>query len=139
MNWSKQQLLKMKRNIHRAVVSLEDDTAAETPEIFPAWAAGCSYQVNDRLQFNGLLYKVLQDHTSQEDWTPDQAASLYAEIPRPGTGTHDDPIRYNGNMELQEGLYYTQAGQLYLCFRSSEIPVYNDLADLVGIYVQAAD
>ena len=139
MNWSKQQLLKMKRNIHLAVISLEDDTAAETPEIFPAWAAGQSYLAGDRLQFNGLLYKVLQDHTSQADWSPDQAASLYAEIPKPGAGTHDDPIWYNGNMELQEGLYYTQAGQLYLCFRSSGIPVYNDLADLVGIYVQVAD
>lgn len=29
---------------------------------------------------DGTLYKALQGHTSQEDWTPDVAVSLFAEI-----------------------------------------------------------
>lgn len=33
-----------------------------------------------RLNYNGTVYKALQSHTSQEDWFPDQAASLYAKV-----------------------------------------------------------
>ena len=41
-------------------------------------------------------------------------------------------------MELFEGLYYSQDGVTYLCIRSTGIPVYNNLADLVHIYVEVA-
>lgn len=138
MNWSKQQLLKMKRNLHLAAVSLDDETAAETPELFEAWASPADYAAGDRRQFGGRLWKCLQAHRSQADWTPDVSASLWTEIEKPGDGTHDNPIRYHNNMELTEGLYYTQLGVLYLCTRSTGVPVYNDLADLVGLYVEAA-
>ena len=52
------------------------------------------------------------------------------------SGTQDDPIPYNGNMALTEGLYYTQSGVTYLCNRSTGQPVYNALAELVGLYVE---
>ena len=48
----------------------------------------------------------------------------------------EDPIPYNGNMELTAGLYYSQDGVIYLCNRDTGIPVYNALADLVGNYVE---
>lgn len=137
--WSRQQLLKMKRNIHLAATSLPDETAAETPEIFAPWEIDHDYAVDDRFQYGGKLYKVRQAHRSQADWTPDITPSLYAEIAKPGTGTHDDPIHYNNNMELEAGLYYTQFDVLYICIRSSGIPVYNNLSDLVGLYVEVSE
>lgn len=139
MNWSKQQLLKIRRNIHLASESLDDSIAAETPEIFRPWSFPKSYLIGDRFSWNNELYKVLQNHTSSEEWTPDIATSLYTKIKKSGEGTHDNPIVYNGNMELIENLYYIQNEVLYLCFRSTEIPVYNSLADLVGIYVEIAE
>lgn len=138
MTWSKQQLLKMRRNIHLAATSLDDETAVETPEIFEAWAYPVEYAADKRVQFDGKLYKCRQAHTSQADWTPDVAASLWEEVSKPGDGTHNRPIAYNNNMELTEGLYYTHAGVLYLCIRSTGVAVYNNLADLVGLYVEAA-
>ena len=39
-------------------------------------------------------------------------------------------------MALTEGLYYTQGGVTYLCNRSTGQPVYNALAELVGLYVE---
>lgn len=38
----------------------------------------------------------------------------------------------------EAGLYYTQDGVTYLCTRDTGIAVYNDLSDLVGIYVEEA-
>jgi hypothetical protein len=53
-------------------------------------------------------------------------------------GTYEDPIPYDGNMEIFKGLYYKQNGVKYLCIRDSGIPLYNDLASLVDIYVEVA-
>ena len=39
-------------------------------------------------------------------------------------------------MELSEGLYYSQNGILYRCTQSTGQPVYNALAELVGLYVE---
>lgn len=63
-------------------------------------------------------------------------AALYAVIDVAHAGTQDDPIPYNGNMALQSGKYYTQNNILYLCNRSTGQPVYNALAELVGLYVE---
>lgn len=39
-------------------------------ELFPMWATGTAYAVDDRVQYNGKLYKCLQAHTAQADWNP---------------------------------------------------------------------
>ena len=54
-------------------------------------------------------------------------------------GTQEDPIPYSGNMELENGKYYSQDGVIYLCNRDTEIPVYQELKDLVGLYVTVAE
>ena len=137
MNWNKNQLLKMKRNIHLAVVSLPDTDAVETPELFPTWEVGHQYKIDDRFQWDGKLYKVRQAHTSQQNWVPDATPSLYAEVPKPGQGdTPDNPIPYSGNMALEAGKYYSQRGVVYICTRDTVNPVYADLAALVGHYVE---
>ena len=67
--------------IERAAQSLDDETSANTPEIFPAFDPdGHAYKTGDKISYGGKTYKVLQDHTSQPDWTPDVAPSLFAEI-----------------------------------------------------------
>ena len=123
--------------IEKGSASLSDGDALEAVELFPAWAVGASYEQGIRLRYGEKLYKVLQAHTSQADWTPDIATSLYAEVEKPGQGdTPDDPIPYGGNMELLEGKYYAQDGVTYICTRSTGVPVYNALRDLVGLYVE---
>lgn len=83
--WSKANLLKRKRNMHLASASLDDEAALETPELFPSWEAGRTCLAGERLRFGGELYRVLQDHTAQADWTPDAAPSLYVRVAEPGT------------------------------------------------------
>ena len=60
--------------------NLTDEEAVENVELFPAWAVGKEYATGDRIRHEGILYSVLQPHTSQADWTPDAAVSLYAKV-----------------------------------------------------------
>ena len=61
--------------------SLTDEKALDYVGYFNAWDPdGHNYAAGDRIQYDGKLYKVLQAHTSQSDWTPDVTASLFAQI-----------------------------------------------------------
>jgi len=84
------------------------------------------------------LWKVKQTHTSQAQYPPSiNTAALYEEVHKPGQGDDpSNPIPYDNNMELIEGKYYSQFDVVYICIRSTGAPVYNNLADLVGIYVE---
>lgn len=67
---------------------LTDEQAVTYKLLYPKWIGnGVSYVVGDRRQYDGALYKCLQAHTSQPDWTPTAAPSLWAKvlIPDPGT------------------------------------------------------
>ena len=61
--------------------SLDDADAAKVPALYDEWSGdGVEYKKGQRLRFQGLLVKVLQDHTSQPDWAPNAAPSLFAVI-----------------------------------------------------------
>lgn len=117
-------------------LTVDDNTALRMVEFYPEWATDTDYAAGFKVQRGGTLYKCLTAHMSQDDWTPDAAPSLWMQICETHAGTVDDPIPYSGNMELIEGLYYTQDGVSYPCIRSTGQPVYHALADLVGIYVE---
>ena len=124
--------------IETASQSLDDQTALEAICLHPEWKVGRAYPSGHKVQRISRLWKCRQEHTSQEDWAPEVAASLWEEICEAHTGTLEDPIPYNGNMELTEGLYYMQDGVIYLCSRSTGQAVYNPLSELVGLYVEVA-
>ena len=120
-------------------VERSDLDALAVKEIYPAWDSliGQTVNVDFKLTHDGKLYKVIQAPTVQSDWIPGVGTkSLYAVNDEGHAGTEDDPIPYDGNMELFEGLYYIQNGVTYRCTRNSEQPVYHALSDLVGLYVE---
>lgn len=122
-------------------VERSDLDALAVKDIYPAWDSliGQTVNVDFKLTHDGKLYKVIQAHTVQADWIPGIGTeSLYAVIDEGHAGTLDDPIPYDGNMELTEGLYYSQDGIVYLCTRSTGQPVYHALSELVGLYVEVA-
>lgn len=122
--------------------SLTDAEAITATCLHPKWSGnGVQYEAGKRLQYNGELYKVKDGmgHTSQADWSPDVAVSLFEKINETNAGTKADPIPYSGNMALENGKYYIEDGVVYLCNRDTGIAIYNRLADLVGIYVEVAE
>ena len=119
-------------------LTVDDNTALRMREFYPDWKTGHDYPVGFKLQRGGKLWRCVQAHTSQAGWEPENAASLWTEICETHDGTIDDPIPYSGNMELESGKYYLQDYVIYRCTRDTINPVYNALADLVGIYVEVA-
>ena len=117
-------------------LTVDDNTALRMTEFYPEWAADTEYTIGYKVQRNGKLWRVLQAHTSQTGWEPENAASLWTEICESHAGTLDDPIPYSGNMALESGKYYMQDGKVYRCTRDTGNPVYNALSELVGLYVE---
>lgn len=63
------------------LMSISDAVALKIPEVFPTWNGdGVEYKKDTKLTYNGVMYKVLQDHTSQSTWTPDAAPSLFTKV-----------------------------------------------------------
>lgn len=131
-------LEKLRSLIIKASASLSDTDALNGVELFAVWSGdSVDYAVGERVSYEGTLYKCRQTHTSQSIYTPDMIPALWEEVAEPGQGdTPDNPIPYNNNMELFEGKYYSQYDVVYICTRSTGTAVYNDLADLVHIYVE---
>ena len=89
---------------------LDEVTASEHAELFAEWAYPIAYTVGQLRRYNGTLYKCVQAHTSQADWTPDTAASLWSVAADPAeewpawsqpVGAHDayakgDKVSHNG-------------------------------------------
>lgn len=121
-------------------MSLSDEQALEIKDLHPEWSSfiGKSLAVGFKVLYEGRLYKVRQQiATVLENQAPSEfTAALYEEINETAAGTLEDPIPYNGNMELLEGKYYSQNGVTYKCTRSTGQAVYHDLSALVGIYVE---
>lgn len=119
---------------------LSDAESLKRKHLYPEWASfiGKSLDAGFKVQYDDKLYKVRQPIAVvlEDQYPSENTAALYEEINETASGTIDDPIPYNGNMELFEGLYYSQAGVTYKCTRSTGQAVYHDLSALVGIYVQ---
>ena len=101
---------KLRPYIEQAAQNLPDADALHAPELFATWAYPVDYKTGNIRAHGGKLYRCLQDHTSQETWTPDAAPSLWVAISDPAeewptwvqpTGAHDayaqgDKVSHNG-------------------------------------------
>lgn len=108
--------------------SIDDITASEHASTFAEWQPSVNYKVGNIRRYGGvLLYRCIQDHTSQADWTPDRAVSLWVNISDPAeewpawsqpVGAHDayqigDKVSYDdrhwmsvaGDNVWQPGVY----------------------------------
>lgn len=74
---NRMKILQLRKAIVQASESLTDEVATAVPELFERWESGTEYKTGDRRTYNGILYKCLLDHISQDDWTPDVAVSLW--------------------------------------------------------------
>lgn len=75
---------KLRELLHKASASLCDTDALDGIELFPLWAADTAYALDVRVRFEGKLYKCVQAHTSQSDWTPPATPALWTEVAKPG-------------------------------------------------------
>ena len=71
---------KLRPYIEKAALSLSDEDALEATNLFPTWDSEAQYTTDERVRYEGTLYKCLQSHTAQAAWTPTAAPSLWAKV-----------------------------------------------------------
>lgn len=124
-------------------MSLTNNEALKVKDMYPQWSEFINKKLTQgmKVQYGDKLYKVRQDIAAVLENQPPSidTAALYEEINETHAGTLEDPIPYNNNMELEKGKYYSQDGVTYLCTRSTGQAIYNNLSELVGIYVQTIE
>ena len=128
-------------------IAVDNQTALRMRIYYPTFSELAGQTVKKGTKFRATdsedadLYTVIQPElTIQEHYPPGTGTeSLYTRIDEQHDGTKYDPIPYDGNMALVNGLYYTQGGVLYLCNRDTVNPVYHALSELVGLYVEVAE
>ena len=107
---------KLRNLIEKMAESLDDETAEQNPNVFPKWEVGREYEVDYKIRYEDVVYKVLQAHTSQADWTPDVAVSLYAKVHQQDPGDEwpewEQPTAENPYMK---GDKVTFEGEHYIC------------------------
>ena len=71
---------KFRKFIEQMSENATDEEALDNILAFPKWEVGKEYVKDERIRYENVLYKVLQSHTSQADWTPNIAVSLYVKV-----------------------------------------------------------
>lgn len=127
---------KISGRINSVPMNVEQSLAVKT--YFPKWEKleNQTLSIGFKTLFNGTLYEVIQEHTVQSDWNPKDSVSLYKVVQIEASGTIESPIEWKSGMELEEGKYYMELENKYLCIRSSGIPLHYLLSDLAGSYVE---
>ena len=73
----------LRATIEALTVNLDDNQALDNVELFPKWKESVGYLIDDRVRYDGMLYKCLASHTSQSTWTPFTSPSLWVRIDNP--------------------------------------------------------
>ena len=105
------------REIVNAIISIResatDEQALNSIALYPEWRADVNYIVGQRVLYNSVLYKVLQTHTSQADWTPDVSHSLFAQILIPDENVIPEWIQPDSTNPYMKGNKVTHNGITY--------------------------
>lgn len=139
---TREDAISLRKFLEKSVSNIENDTEALIyKKIVEHWKTDTKYEVGNRVAVveDGkiVLYKCKSEHTSQENWKPSiNTASLWLKIDEVHKGTLDDSIPYSGNMVLEKDKYYVQDDIVYKCTRDSINPLYNNLKDLINLYVE---
>ena len=117
-------------------VPMTVEESLELVAYFPKWEADKEMLLGYKVSYEGSLFEVIQEHTSQADWKPRDAKSLFKVVQVESEGSEDDIIQWEQGMVLEEGKFYIDNGVKYKCVRDSGNPLYYSLDVLVGNYVE---
>lgn len=108
---------KLEELVEKNILRVASDTEAYIMRyLYPEWNGnGVEYEKDDRFMYNNKFYKVLQKHTSQLDWTPNTASSLYVEIPDPNVEYPEYKQPINAETAYKNGDKVTYKNKKYLC------------------------
>ena len=86
----------LRTQIESAATLQTDEAALDSKWMYPEWQNGATYEAGNRIRYTDKLYRCVQPHTSQVDWTPDKTPALWVEVSveewpewKQPTGAHD--------------------------------------------------
>ena len=91
-----------------------DEQAIDAAAVYPTWREGVAYVTGERVRYNEILYKILQDHTSQTTWTPESAPSLFAKVLISDPETIPEWIQPDSTNPYQTGDKVTHNGATWI-------------------------
>lgn len=105
--------IKLRSYIEKAAIGLDDADALEAVQLFPRWNDSAEYTVGDRVRFQEVLYKCLQNHIAQPTWTPLTAPSLWAKVLIPDENVIPEWEQPNSTNAYMKGDKVTYNGKIY--------------------------
>ncbi|MBO5741682.1 MAG: hypothetical protein J6R54_06895 [Bacteroidaceae bacterium] len=120
-------------------VPMTVEESLELVAYFPKWEEGKEMPIGYKVSYDGSLFEVIQEHTSQVDWKPREAKSLFKVVQVESEGSEDDIIQWEQGMVLEEGKFYIDNGVKYKCVRDSGNALWYSLDVLVGNYVEIVE
>lgn len=112
---------KYRKAIETGSQSLPDETALEVTELFPDWNFAASYEVDQRVRYEGVLCRCLQAHTAQETWTPAAAPSLWAKVLIPDENIIPDWEQPDSTNPYQIGDVVRHNGKVWECICANNV------------------
>lgn len=104
----------IRSQLDNVIIDTPDEKALQSSKLFKKWDGNNTfYKIGERFVYNNILYKVLQTHTSQLDWTPNITPSLYTKVLIPDENVIPEwqqPDSTNGYMIGDKVIYN---GQVY--------------------------
>lgn len=91
-----------------------DEMSLQVPKLYPTWKVGVDYAAGDRILYEDVLYKVLQNHTSQETWTPIDAPSLFAKVLIPDEDIIPEWVQPDSTNTYMKGDKVTHNGKTWI-------------------------
>lgn len=96
------------------LITATDEQAVEAPAVYPSWKEGIQYELDERVLYNDVLYKAVTAHTSQSDWTPDVAPSLFAQVLIPDVNVIPEWIQPDSTNPYMIGDKVTHNGKTWV-------------------------
>lgn len=141
-NWT-DAAIRQRKVYDKAASYLTDEQALTVKGVYREWEnlvkAGETVNKGCRFRYGGKLWRTEQPtYTFVDTYVPGSAGteSIFSMVDESHAGTLEDPIPFEKNMEIHEGLYYSQHEVVYRCIRNSGQPLQHDLSSLVGNYVE---
>lgn len=105
--------LAYRAKIENAAAFQDDENALESIELFPKWTVGIAVKAGERYRHQSLLWRVVQDHTTQADWEPQNTPALWTEVSL--DEWPDIPENIPSTAPWMSGDKGTWKGQHYIC------------------------
>jgi len=113
--------IKLRPYIEKAAMMLDDTDALEAIQLFPTWSAEAAYFIGDKVRYENELYKCLQNHSAQENWTPIAAPSLWAKVLIPDENIIPEWEQPDSTNAYQIGDKVLYNGKIYECTISNNV------------------